>query len=356
MSNVLGRYFRLITAGESHGPAMTAIIDGCPAGLAVNQAQIQQALNRRRPGQSHWVTQRQEADEVAILSGVFEGKTTGSSITLQIKNNDAKSKDYSDLADCYRPGHADYSYQKKYGHRDYRGGGRSSARETAMWVAAGAVALQFLQQLYPLRIQAGLSMMGDLTASAFDWDSVYQNDCYWLDAAQLPASQALITQLRREGDSIGGQVSCRVTGMPTGLGDPVFHKLDAQLAMALMGVNAVKAVEIGDGVAVARQRGVEHRDEMTPDGFVSNHAGGIVGGISTGQDLVMAVSVKPPSSIRLPAQTIDDAGESRVISTKGRHDVCVAIRAVPVVEAVVALVLADAAMAQHSQSMIKKGE
>lgn len=342
MSNCFGRQFRLMTAGESHGAAMVAIIDGCPAGLALDVALIQQALDRRRPGCSKWVTQRQESDQVKILSGLFRGQTTGASIALMIENQDAKPYHYDELEHCYRPGHADYTYHKKYGVRDHRGGGRASARETAMWVAAGAIAKQLLSQQTDIAVQAGLAAVGEVQAQQYNWIDVYHNDCYFLDAEKVEQVQQLITELRKKGDSMGGSVCVRAQGVPVGLGEPVFAKLNAQIAAAMMGINAVKAVEIGDGVGVVTQHGSEHRDEILTDGFASNHAGGILGGISTGQDILVKLAVKPPSSIRIPAKTINTDGEATEVVTEGRHDVCVAIRAVPVAEAMMNLVLADA--------------
>ncbi|MDF1759060.1 MAG: chorismate synthase [Coxiellaceae bacterium] len=347
MSNCFGRQFRLMTAGESHGPAMVAIVDGCPAGLALDTALIQQALDRRKPACSKWVTQRQESDQVKILSGVFRGQTTGSSIALMIENQDAKPHHYDELEHCYRPGHADYTYHKKYGVCDYRGGGRASARETAMWVAAGAIAQQLLLQHTDITVQAGLAAMGDIVAQQYDWDGVYHNDCYFLEASQLEQLHQRITDLRKKGDSIGGSVCVRAQGVPVGLGEPVFAKLNAQIAAAMMGINAVKAVEIGDGIEVVTQRGSEHRDEILVNGFASNHAGGILGGISTGQDITVRLAVKPPSSIRIPAKTVNTDGEATEVITEGRHDVCVAIRAVPVAQAMMNLVLADAWLGCH---------
>ncbi len=342
MSNCFGRQFRLMTAGESHGPAMVAIIDGCPAGVALDQQKIQHALDRRRPGNSKWVTQRQEADHINILSGVFRGQTTGSSIALMIENQDAKPKDYDALEHCYRPGHADYTYAKKYGVRDHRGGGRASARETAMWVAAGSIAEQLMAQRTEIKVQAGLAAMGHIVADQYDWASVFENEFYFLDASKQALLKQCIADLRAAGDSVGGRVCVRAQNVPVGLGDPVFAKLDAQIAAAMMGINAVKAVEIGDGFAVVGQKGSVHRDEILTDGFASNHAGGILGGISTGQDIHVSMAVKPPASIRIPAQTIDSDGVATEVVTKGRHDVCVAIRAVPVAQAMMQLVLVDA--------------
>ncbi|MDF1655032.1 MAG: chorismate synthase [Coxiellaceae bacterium] len=347
MSNCFGRQFRLMTAGESHGPAMVAIVDGCPAGLALDVSIIQQDLDRRKPACSKWVTQRQESDQVKILSGVFRGQTTGASIALMIENHDAKPHHYDDIEQCFRPGHADYTYHKKYGVRDHRGGGRASARETAMWVAAGAIAKQLLQQQTDIVVQAGLAAVGDIQAEQYAWQQVYNNDCYFLDADKVEQVQHVITELRKQGDSIGGSVCVRAQGVPVGLGEPVFAKLNAQIAAAMMGINAVKAVEIGDGMDVVNQRGSQHRDEILTDGFASNHAGGILGGISTGQDILVRAAVKPPSSIRIPAQTIDVNGKATEVVTEGRHDVCVAIRAVPVAQAMMNLVLADAWLGCH---------
>jgi chorismate synthase len=339
--NTFGQAFTVTTFGESHGPALGAIIDGCPPGLALTEADLQRDLDRRRPGQSRYTTQRDEPDQVRILSGVFEGVTTGTSIGLVIENVDQKSKDYSNIKDIFRPAHADLTYQRKYGVRDYRGGGRSSARETAMRVAAGAIARKYLREIAGIEIRGCLSQIGDIVLAPRDWSAVDANPFFSADPARNDEIAALIDQLRREGNSIGAEVTVVATGVPPGLGEPVFGRLDADLAAALMGINAVKGVGIGDGFAVVRQRGTEHRDEMTPEGFLSNHAGGVLGGISSGQDVVARIALKPTSSITTPGRSIDVYGNAVEVVTKGRHDPCVGIRATPIAEAMVALVLMD---------------
>ena len=343
-ANSFGKLFTLTTAGESHGPAMVAIIDGCPALLTLSEADIQSELDRRRPGQSKVTTQRQEKDQVEILSGVFEGKTTGAPIALLIPNEDARERDYAELREVFRPGHADYTYFKKYGIRDHRGGGRASARETVLRVAGGAIAKKYLREHYQVEIKAYLKAMGAVVAEQLDWDAIASNPFYFPDTSKLEALEALVTELRRAGDSVGARVDARVTGVPVGWGEPVFAKLNAEIAGALMGVNAVKAVEIGDGFAVVEQLGSQHRDEILPEGFITNHSGGILGGISTGQDLHVSLAFKPASSIRIPGRSITVNNEPTEVVTTGRHDVCVGIRAVPVVEAMLALVLMDQAL------------
>lgn len=344
-----GELFRVSTFGESHGAALGAVVDGCPPGLELTEADIQQALDRRKPGTSRYTTARREADQVEILSGVFEGKTTGTPIGLLIRNTDQRSQDYSTIKDSFRPGHADYTYQHKYGIRDYRGGGRSSARETAMRVAAGAIAAKLLSQL-GVEIRAGLTQMGDISAQQLDWNEVGNNDFFSPCKLAVPHYDELIRQLRKEGDSVGAKIHVQATGLPPGWGEPVFDRLDADLAKALMSINAAKAVSIGDGFAVVNQRGSEHRDEMTPDGFRSNHAGGVLGGISTGQALTADVAFKPTSSISISGDSIDRWGNAEAIVTKGRHDPCVGIRAVPIVEAMTALVLVDHWLRQRAQN------
>lgn len=344
-----GELFRVSTFGESHGAALGAVVDGCPPGLALCEADIQQALDRRRPGNNRYTTARREPDQVEILSGVFEGKTTGTSIGLLIRNTDQRSQDYSQIKDAFRPGHADYTYQHKYGFRDYRGGGRSSARETAMRVAAGAIAAKLLAQ-QGIEIRAGLTQMGDIKAQHLDWTTVNDNDFFCPDATVVSDFEQLIRSLRKEGDSIGAKIHLQATGLPPGWGEPVFDRLDADLAKALMSINAAKAVAIGDGFAVVAQRGSEHRDEMTPEGFCSNHAGGVLGGISTGQTLTADVAFKPTSSISVSGKTIDRFGQPQAIITKGRHDPCVGIRAVPIVEAMTALVLVDHWLRHRAQN------
>lgn len=344
-----GELFRVSTFGESHGAALGAVVDGCPPGLALCEADIQQALDRRRPGNNRYTTARREPDQVEILSGVFEGKTTGTPIGLLIRNTDQRSQDYSQIKDAFRPGHADYTYQHKYGFRDYRGGGRSSARETAMRVAAGAIAAKLLAQ-QGIEIRAGLTQMGDIKAQHLDWTTVNDNDFFCPDATVVSDFEQLIRSLRKEGDSIGAKIHLQATGLPPGWGEPVFDRLDADLAKALMSINAAKAVAIGDGFAVVAQRGSEHRDEMTPEGFCSNHAGGVLGGISTGQTLTADVAFKPTSSISVSGKTIDRFGQPQAIITKGRHDPCVGIRAVPIVEAMTALVLVDHWLRHRAQN------
>ncbi|OOE56342.1 chorismate synthase [Salinivibrio kushneri] len=347
--NTIGQIFRVTTFGESHGVALGAIIDGCPPGLALTEADMQHDLDRRRPGTSKYTTQRREPDAVKILSGVFEGQTTGTSIGLMIENTDQRSKDYSKIKDVFRPGHADYTYHHKYGIRDYRGGGRSSARETAMRVAAGAVAKKYLAQVHGIQVRAYLAQMGEVTIDTIDWAQVEQNPFFCPDANKLEELDALIRQLKKDGDSIGAKLTVVAENLPVGLGEPVFDRLDADIAHALMGINAVKGVEIGDGFDVVNQRGSEHRDEIHPDGFASNHAGGILGGISSGQPLVAHLALKPTSSITVPGKSIDVHGESADVVTRGRHDPCVGIRAVPIAEAMVAIVLMDHLLRHRGQ-------
>jgi len=339
--NSIGKNFVVTTCGESHGPALLAIVDGCPAGMALSEADIQTDLDRRRPGQSKYTTQRQEPDQVKILSGVFEGKTTGAPIGLFIENVDQKSKDYSEIKDLFRPGHADYTYFHKYGIRDYRGGGRASARTTAMCVAAGAIAKKYLNEQAKIQIRGYLSQMGDLVLGHQGWEHVFENPFFCADPSKVPDCEALIQKIRKAGDSIGAKVTVVADNMPVGLGEPVFDKLDADIAHALMGINAVRGVEIGDGFAVVTQTGSEHRDEISKKGFLSNHAGGTLGGVSNGQPLVAHIALKPTSSILIPGKTIDIKGNETEVVTKGRHDPCVGIRAVPIAEAMVAIVLMD---------------
>ena len=339
--NTFGQMFALTTYGESHGAALGAIVDGCPPGIGLSEADIQPALDRRRPGQSRYTTQRREADRVRILSGVFEGRTTGTPIGLVIENQDQKSKDYEDIRDLFRPAHADFTYHHKYGHRDHRGSGRASARETAMRVAAGAIARKCLADLTGTRVRGYVSAIGEVRPDFRSWAAVAENPFFCPDPDAVPRLAELIEQVRRAGDSIGAEVTVVADGVPTGLGEPVFAKLDADLAGALMGINAVKAVAIGDGFDVVRQRGTEHRDEMSAEGFLSNHAGGVLGGISSGQEIVARIALKPTSSLTTPGRTIDKAGRETSVVTKGRHDPCVGIRATPIAEAMVALVLMD---------------
>ncbi|MEV3841520.1 chorismate synthase [Aeromonas veronii] len=348
--NSFGQLFRVTTFGESHGLALGAVVDGCPPGLEISEADLQGDLDRRKPGTSRYTTPRREPDEVKILSGVFEGKTTGTSIGLLIENTDQRSKDYSDIKDLFRPGHADYTYHQKYGQRDYRGGGRSSARETAMRVAAGAIAKKYLKQVHGIEITGFLSQLGPIKAEAFDAAQIELNPFFFPDAGKLEELDQYMRDLKKEGNSIGAKVQVIASNVPVGLGEPVFDRLDADIAHAMMGINAVKGVEIGDGFAVVEQKGSEHRDEMTPVGFASNHSGGILGGISSGQDIVVSMALKPTSSITVPGKTINTEGEAIEMITKGRHDPCVGIRAVPIAEAMLALVLMDHLLRHRAQN------
>ncbi|WP_347254408.1 chorismate synthase [Leminorella grimontii] len=347
--NSIGQLFRVTTFGESHGAALGCIVDGVPPGLALTEADLQHDLDRRRPGTSRYTTQRREPDSVRILSGVFEGVTTGTSIGLLIENTDQRSQDYGAIKDLFRPGHADYTYQQKYGVRDYRGGGRSSARETAMRVAAGAIAKKYLQETLGVRIRGYLSQMGHVQCELKDWEQVEQNPFFCPDVGKIEALDELMRELKKAGDSIGASVTVIADGIPVGLGEPVFDRLDADLAHALMSINAVKGVEIGDGFGVIGQRGSEHRDEMTPQGFLSNHAGGILGGISSGQQIAARIALKPTSSIMVPGRTINMQGEAVEMVTRGRHDPCVGIRAVPIAEAMAAIVLMDHFLRHRAQ-------
>jgi len=347
--NTFGQLFTVTTFGESHGPALGAIVDGCPPGLELSEADLQVDLDRRKPGTSKFTTQRREDDSVKILSGVFEGKTTGTPIGLLIENTDQKSKDYANIADTFRPGHADYTYNQKYGFRDHRGGGRSSARETAMRVAAGAIAKKWLKQKFGIEVRGYVAQIGDIAISDFDWNEVGNNPFFCPDKSAVPRMEQLIEDLRRDGSSVGARVNVVATNMPAGWGEPVFDRLDADIAKALMSINAVKAVEIGDGFAVVAQRGEQHRDEMTPQGFLSNHAGGILGGISSGQDITASIALKPTSSIRIPGRSIDANGNASEVVTTGRHDPCVGVRATPIAEAMMALVLIDHALRHRAQ-------
>jgi len=348
--NTIGMLFTVTTFGESHGPALGCIVDGCPPGLDLSAADIQQDIDRRRTGTSKFVSQRREEDQVRILSGVFEGRTTGTPIGLLIENTDARSRDYDKIKDRFRPGHADYTYQQKYGLRDHRGGGRSSARETVMRVAAGAIARKYLATRLGVRIYGYLSQVGELTLEARDPAFAYRNPFFCPDPARVEELEALIWKLRSEGDSIGARLTVTAAGVPPGLGEPVFGRLDADIAGALMGINAVKAVEIGAGTAAVAQRGSEHRDELTPQGFASNHAGGILGGISSGQDIVAHLTLKPTSSIQVPGRTVDTAGNPVEIVTTGRHDPCVGLRATPIAEAMLAIVLLDHYLRNRAQN------
>ncbi len=349
--NSFGTLFSVTSFGESHGPALGGVVDGCPPGLELSEADLQAELDRRKPGTSRHVTQRQEPDQVEILSGVFEGKTTGTSIGFLIRNQDAKSKDYAAIAETFRPGHADYTYWQKYGIRDYRGGGRSSARETAVRVAAGAIARKWLRERYGVEIRGYLSQIGPHRLELKSWDAVAQNSFFSPDPDIVPTLDAFMDQLRRDGDSVGAKVTVVASNVPVGWGEPVYGRLDADIAAAMMGVNAAKGVEIGAGFAAIEQRGSQHGDEMTPEGFLSNHAGGVLGGISTGQDVVVSVALKPTSSIRVPRQSIDKQGKPVTVETTGRHDPCVGIRATPIVEAMLACVLMDHALRHRAQCM-----
>ena len=349
--NTIGKLFTVTSFGESHGPAIGCVVDGCPPGLELSEEDLQRDLERRRPGKSRHTTQRREPDRVRILSGVFEGRTTGTPIGLIIENVDQRSKDYSSIMDRFRPGHADYTYQQKYGIRDYRGGGRSSARETAMRVAAGAIAKKYLHQRLGVTIRGYLAQLGPLRFREFDWEAVEQNPFFFPDAAMVPELEAFMDALRKEGDSVGARVNVVASGVPPGLGEPVFDRLDADIAHAMMSINAVKGVEIGAGFASVEQKGTEHRDEITPQGFLSNHAGGTLGGISSGQDILVSIALKPTSSLRLPARTVNLAGEPVEVVTTGRHDPCVGIRATPIAEAMLAIVLMDHYLRHRAQNI-----
>lgn len=349
--NTFGKLFSVTSFGESHGPAIGAIVDGCPPGLPLSEADLQIQLERRRPGKSRHTTQRREPDEVKILSGVFEGKTTGAPIGLLIENVDQRPKDYGNIMDRFRPGHADYTYHQKYGLRDYRGGGRASARETAIRVAAGAVARKYLQERYGVEIRGYLAQLGCIRLQPLNLEEVDNNPFFCPDPNKVAELENFMDALRKSGDSIGARVTVVANGVPPGWGEPVFDRLDADLAHALMSINAVKGVEIGAGFASVEQRGTEHRDEMTPTGFLSNQAGGTLGGISTGQDILVSIALKPTSSIRLPGHSIDKHGEAVEVITKGRHDPCVGIRATPIAEAMVALVLMDHALRHRAQNL-----
>lgn len=348
--NSFGKLFTVTTFGESHGPALGCVVDGCPPGLALTEADIQQDLERRRPGKSRHVTQRKEPDTVEILSGVFEGETTGTSIGLLVRNVDQRSRDYSKIKDKFRPGHADYTYFGKYGRRDYRGGGRSSARETVMRVAAGAIARKFLAEKAGIRIAGYLAELGPHKLSPLALDTVDDNPFFCAEPDKVAALEEFMIALRREGDSIGARINVIASGVPVGLGEPVFDKLEADLAYALMSINAVKGVEFGDGFAVVQQRGSEHRDEIRPDGFAKNSSGGTLGGISSGQDILVSIALKPTSSITRPGATVDTEGKATEIVTTGRHDPCVGLRATPIAEAMVALTLMDHFLRDRAQN------
>ncbi|HSG10204.1 MAG TPA: chorismate synthase [Gammaproteobacteria bacterium] len=349
--NSIGRLFTVTGFGESHGPALGCIVDGCPPGLELSADDLQGDLDRRKPGKSRHTTQRRESDEVQILSGVFEGRTTGAPIGMIIHNTDQRSKDYSKIMDRFRPGHADYTYQQKYGMRDYRGGGRSSARETAMRVAAGAIARKYLRVRYGIQIRGYLAQLGPIKLALKDWSAVEQNPFFCPDPSRIEELETYMDALRKEGDSIGARVNVVASGVPPGLGEPIFDRLDAELAHALMSINAVKGVEIGAGFDSVTQKGTEHRDELTPAGFIGNHAGGVLGGISSGQDILASIALKPTSSIRIPGKTIDIDGKPVEIVTTGRHDPCVGIRATPIAEAMLAITLMDHILRHRAQNM-----
>lgn len=349
--NTFGTLFTVTTFGESHGPAYGCIVDGCPPGLELAEDDLQRDLDRRKPGTSRHTTQRREADIVKILSGVFEGRTTGTPIGLLIENTDPRSKDYAKIMDRFRPGHADYTYQQKYGIRDYRGGGRASARETCMRVAAAGIAKKYLRERYGILIRGYLAQLGPISVTPRDWNEVDNNSFFCPDPTKVQELEHYMDTLRKEGDSIGARINVIASGVPPGLGEPIFDRLDADIAKAMMGINAVKGVEIGAGFACVTQKGTEHRDEITPEGFLSNNAGGILGGISSGQEIVVSIALKPTSSIRLPGRTVNIHGEPIEIVTHGRHDPCVGIRATPIAEAMLALVLMDHVLRHRGQNL-----
>jgi chorismate synthase len=348
--NTIGKLFSVTTFGESHGPALGCIVDGCPPGLPLSEADLQPDIDRRRTGTSHFVSQRREGDAPRILSGVFEGRTTGTPIGILIENTDARSRDYEKIKDRFRPGHADYTYQQKYGFRDYRGGGRSSARETVMRVAAGAIARKYLDTRLGVRIYGYLSQIGTLALEPVNPAFAYENPFFCPDPARIEELEALLWKLRSDGDSIGARVTVIATGVPPGLGEPVFDRLDADIAHALMSINAVKGVEIGAGMGAVAQLGSQHRDELTPQGFKTNNAGGVLGGISSGQDIVTHIALKPTSSIQVPGNTIDVSGSPVEVVTTGRHDPCVGLRATPIAEAMLAIVLMDHYLRHRGQN------
>jgi chorismate synthase len=349
--NTFGKLFTVTGFGESHGPALGCIVDGCPPGLELTAEDLQRDLDRRKPGTSRHTTQRREADQVEILSGTFEGRTTGTPIGLIIHNTDQRSKDYSKIAAQFRPAHADYTYQQKYGFRDYRGGGRSSARETAMRVAAGGIAKKYLKERLGIEIRGYLAQLGPIRVELKDWDAVNENPFFCPDPARVPELEAYMDALRKEGNSIGARINVVATGVPPGLGEPIYDRLDADIAHALMSINAVKGVELGAGFACIEQKGTEHRDEITPEGFLSNHAGGVLGGISSGQHILASIALKPTSSLRLPGRSVDVQGEPCEVVTTGRHDPCVGIRATPIAEAMLAIVLMDHYLRHRAQNV-----
>ena len=348
--NSFGKLFTLTTAGESHGDALLGIVDGCPPGMKLSEEDLQGDLDLRKPGSSRHTTQRRESDAVKIVSGTFEGLTTGTPIGLLIENNDQRPRDYTKIANSFRPGHADFSYQQKYGIRDYRGGGRSSARETAIRVAAGGIAKKYLSEKFGIQIRGYLAQLGPISFEKFDWGEVHNNPFFCPDSNKVPELEEYMDNLRKSGDSIGARINIVASNMITGLGEPIFDRLDADIAHAMMSINAVKGIEIGAGFEVVNQKGSDHRDLITPEGFKSNNSGGILGGISSGQDLLISIALKPTSSIRLPAESIDKKGQSTEISTTGRHDPCVGIRATPIAEAMLAVTLMDHALRNRAQN------
>jgi len=348
--NSIGKLLTLTTAGESHGEALIGIVDGCPPGMSLTEVDLQGDLDLRKPGTSRHTTQRREEDKVKILSGTFEGVTTGTPIALLIQNTDQRSKDYGNIANSFRPGHADYTYQQKYGIRDYRGGGRSSARETAMRVAAGGIAKKYLQENYGIEIRGYMAQLGPIAIENFDWNEVHNNPFFCPDASKINELETYMDALRKSGDSIGARINVVASGMPVGLGEPIFDRLEADVAHAMMSINAVKGIEIGAGFNAITQKGSEHRDALTPKGFTSNNAGGTLGGISSGQDLLVSIALKPTSSLRLPVDSIDVNGEVDEVITRGRHDPCVGVRATPIAEAMLALTLMDHALRHRAQN------
>ena len=349
--NTIGKLFSVTSFGESHGTAIGCIVDGCPPGMRLNESDIQSDLERRRPGKTRHTTQRREPDEVQILSGVFEGMTTGTPIALIIHNKDQRSKDYTKIKETFRPGHADYTYLKKYGIRDYRGGGRSSARETAMRVAAGAIAKKYLRERYGIIVYGYVAQLGPIRAENFDRDEIEKNPFFFPDMGKVAELEAYMDALRKEGNSIGARINVVAQGVSPGLGEPIFDRLDADIAHAMMSINAVKGVEIGAGFACVEQKGTEHRDELTPEGFIGNAAGGVLGGISSGQDILVSIALKPTSSIRLPGRSVDSKGRAAEVITTGRHDPCVGIRATPIAEAMLSIVLIDHVLRHRAQNM-----
>ena len=349
--NTIGKLFSVTSFGESHGAAVGCMVDGCPPGMELSESDLQPDMERRRPGKTRHTTQRRETDRVKIVSGVFEGRTTGTPICLYIENVDQRPKDYTKIKDLFRPSHADYTYQQKYGLRDYRGGGRSSARETSARVAAGGIAKKYLREREGILVRGYLAQLGPIKCQAFDWDEVERNPFFCPDASKVAEMEAYMDRLRKEGNSIGARINVTATGVPPGLGEPIFDRLDADIAAALMSINAVKGVEIGDGFAAVEQKGTQHRDEITPAGFLSNHAGGTLGGISSGQDILASIALKPTSSLRLAGRSIDVDGNPVEVATHGRHDPCVGIRATPIAEAMLAIVLMDHLLRHRGQNL-----